>query len=101
MDISNLKCIGTAENLQEIVKREGVDKVVVALPDRRGKLPMETLLTCKLQGVDIATTELDCLFAGLYDLPPGAPLQAVLGSLPVGYRTCTRHACADDDSSTD
>ena len=53
MNIANLQILGTAEQLEEIVTRESIDKVVVALPDRRGKLPMETLLTCKLQGVDI------------------------------------------------
>jgi sugar transferase (PEP-CTERM system associated) len=53
MNIANIHVLGNPEQLQEIVKREGIDKVVVALPDRRGKLPMETLLTCKLQGVDV------------------------------------------------
>lgn len=53
INVANLHMLGTAEQLQDIVKRESIDKVVVALPDRRGKLPMETLLTCKLQGVDV------------------------------------------------
>ena len=45
--------LGHYEQLQEIVERENIDKVVVALSDRRGKLPMETLLACKLQGVAV------------------------------------------------
>ena len=53
MSIENLHMLGTAEDLQTIVQRESIDKVVVALLDRRGKLPMETLLTCKLQGVEV------------------------------------------------
>src|SRR5215510_16376152 len=45
--------LGHYEQLQEIVERENIDKVIVALSDRRGKLPIETLLTCKLQGVAV------------------------------------------------
>jgi len=45
--------LGHCEQLQEIVEREHIDKIVVALSDRRGKLPMETLLACKLDGVEV------------------------------------------------
>jgi sugar transferase (PEP-CTERM system associated) len=45
--------LGHCEQLQEIVEREHIDKNVVALSDRRGKLPMETLLACKLHGVEV------------------------------------------------
>ncbi len=45
--------LGHYEQLQEIVEREHIDKVVVASSDRRETLPMETLLACKLQGVEV------------------------------------------------
>src|SRR5438445_8706268 len=45
--------LGYCAQLQEIVEREHIDKIVVALSDRRGKLPMETLLACKLHGVEV------------------------------------------------
>jgi sugar transferase (PEP-CTERM system associated) len=45
--------IGHYEKIQEIVEHEHIDKIVVALSDRRGKLPMETLLACKLRGVEV------------------------------------------------
>jgi sugar transferase (PEP-CTERM system associated) len=45
--------LGHCEQLQEIIEREHIDKVIVALSDRRGKLPMETLLACKLNGVEV------------------------------------------------
>jgi sugar transferase (PEP-CTERM system associated) len=45
--------LGYCEQLQEIVEREYIDKIVVALSDRRGKLPIETLLACKLHGVEV------------------------------------------------
>lgn len=47
------------ERLSDVVKRAGVDEIVVALTERRGgAMPMRELLDCKLQGVrvsDIAT----------------------------------------------
>ena len=36
--------------MTEIVRREKVDRVVVALSDRRGHLPVEQLLQLRLQG---------------------------------------------------
>jgi sugar transferase (PEP-CTERM system associated) len=45
--------LGYCAQLQDIVEREHIDKIVVALSDRRGKLPMETLLACKLHGVEV------------------------------------------------
>jgi len=47
------KILGNYKQLQEIIERENIDKVVVALSDCRGKLPMETLLACKFQGVEV------------------------------------------------
>jgi sugar transferase (PEP-CTERM system associated) len=47
------KILGDYKQIQEIVERESIDKVVVALSDCRGKLPMETLLACKLHGVEV------------------------------------------------
>jgi sugar transferase (PEP-CTERM system associated) len=49
----NPKVIGSYEQLLEIVAREGIDKIVVAMSDRRGKLPVQALLTCKLQGINV------------------------------------------------
>ncbi|ETW92601.1 MAG: hypothetical protein ETSY1_42935 [Candidatus Entotheonella factor] len=54
----NANVIGSYEQLEEIIEREGIDKIVVALADRRGVLPVEVLLSCKLRGVkveDVAT----------------------------------------------
>lgn len=39
--------------LDEIVKREGVRYLVVALSERRGGLPIDQLLACRIQGVKI------------------------------------------------
>jgi sugar transferase (PEP-CTERM system associated) len=53
VSIVNPKVIGNSEQLSEIVEREQIDKIVIALPDRRGKLPLQALLTCKLYGVEV------------------------------------------------
>ena len=43
--------IGTIDDIPSIVARASVDRVVVSLADARGKLPMDTLLEMKLDGV--------------------------------------------------
>ncbi len=46
----NPTVIGVVGELNEIVKREKIDRVVVALSDRRGHLPVDQLLRLRLQG---------------------------------------------------
>jgi sugar transferase (PEP-CTERM system associated) len=46
----NPSVVGVVDELNEIVKRERVDRVVVALSDRRGHLPVDQLLKLRLQG---------------------------------------------------
>lgn len=46
----NPSIIGVVDELNEIVEREKVDRVVVALSDRRGQLPVDQLLRLRLQG---------------------------------------------------
>jgi sugar transferase (PEP-CTERM system associated) len=53
VSIINPKVIGNSVQLSEVVGREKIAKIIVALPDRRGKLPLEALIACKLQGVEI------------------------------------------------
>jgi sugar transferase (PEP-CTERM system associated) len=49
----SLRVLGNYEQLLEVVEHERIDKIIVVLSDRRGKLPVEALLTCKLRGVDV------------------------------------------------
>jgi sugar transferase (PEP-CTERM system associated) len=49
----NPTVIGTMGDLQETVKREGVNRIIVALDDRRGKMPVADLLRCRMGGVRI------------------------------------------------
>ena len=46
-----------ARRLKELVDRNNVDKLVVALEDRRNTLPTPALLRCKLTGIDVRERE--------------------------------------------
>jgi sugar transferase (PEP-CTERM system associated) len=46
----NPKVIGTVGELNQLVRDERVDRVVVALQDRRGHMPVDQLLNIRLQG---------------------------------------------------
>lgn len=48
---------GERRGLLEIVRELGVDRVVVALEDSRGQLPIEELLRCRLAGVRVQQRE--------------------------------------------
>jgi sugar transferase (PEP-CTERM system associated) len=50
-----------AAHLMEVVEKQKVHRVIVATPDRRGTIPMQELLTLRMQGVKIeeATTWLE------------------------------------------
>ena len=45
--------VGTAEQIEEVLSREKVGKLVVSLTERRGLLPVKSLLTCKMRGVEV------------------------------------------------
>jgi sugar transferase (PEP-CTERM system associated) len=46
----NPRVIGLTNDLEEIVKREGVDRIVVSMGERRGQFPSEPLLRLSLSG---------------------------------------------------
>lgn len=45
--------VGTIDELELLVKRLGISRVVVALDDRRGKLPLADLVRCRMSGVHV------------------------------------------------
>jgi sugar transferase (PEP-CTERM system associated) len=53
VSIVNPKVIGTYQDLPKLVADEGVDRIIVGLSDRRGKLPIAELLDLKTKGVAI------------------------------------------------
>jgi sugar transferase (PEP-CTERM system associated) len=58
VSIVNPKVVGIYEDLPRLVEKHHVDRIVVGLQDRRGKLPIKDLLDFKTRGVAIeeATT---------------------------------------------
>jgi sugar transferase (PEP-CTERM system associated) len=43
----------TREELYETVRREKADQIVVSLTERRGVLPLQEIMTCKLSGIEV------------------------------------------------
>jgi sugar transferase (PEP-CTERM system associated) len=53
VSIVNPRVLGTSRELRRIVAENGVDRVVVELQDRRGRLPVDELLDLKMRGVGV------------------------------------------------
>jgi sugar transferase (PEP-CTERM system associated) len=51
--IVNPGVIGDYKKLTQIIEQWNIKKVIVALPDRRGNLPLNELLQCKVKGIKI------------------------------------------------
>ena len=49
--------IGDLGGLQELCRKEGISRVVVALKERRGKFPVDLLLKCRMDGVIVEERE--------------------------------------------
>ncbi len=47
------KLIKVENSLQELVEQQGIDEIVVALDDRRNNIPMEEIVDCKMQGIQV------------------------------------------------
>ena len=52
-----LPILGTLDNLRQLCHDEGISRVVVALRERRGKVPTDRLLECRMDGVLIEERE--------------------------------------------
>ena len=48
-----LEVIGETPNVEDIVRRERIDRVVVALSERRGRMPLSQLVRLKFAGVKV------------------------------------------------
>jgi sugar transferase (PEP-CTERM system associated) len=49
----NLQIIGDSSLIHEIASKGKVDRIIVALEERRGRLPTEELLKCRMEGISI------------------------------------------------
>lgn len=57
VSIVNPGVIGGYGDIGRLASNEQIDMIIVALPDRRAKLPMSALLDCKMNGVTIEEGE--------------------------------------------
>jgi sugar transferase (PEP-CTERM system associated) len=56
--------VGTMSDLEEVVNRYRADRIVVAMPDRRGRLPLDLLLKLKVRDC-VALEEADAFYERL------------------------------------
>lgn len=52
-ELSGIPVLGTAGNLTRVVEQTGATRVIVAVSDRRARLPIRQLLDCGLRGIDV------------------------------------------------
>lgn len=57
VSIVNPGVIGGYGDITGVSRTENIDMIIVALPDRRAKLPMSALLDCKLRGISVEEGE--------------------------------------------
>jgi sugar transferase (PEP-CTERM system associated) len=55
--VVNPRVLGTPGDIERIVREHGVGRIVVGLSDRRGRLPIDELLSVKLAGVRVEDPE--------------------------------------------
>jgi sugar transferase (PEP-CTERM system associated) len=53
-----LPCLGASDQVAAIAQRHRANRVVIALDERRGKLPILELLNCRLSGLRVEDSEL-------------------------------------------
>jgi sugar transferase (PEP-CTERM system associated) len=51
--VVNPPVVGTPADIEGLVVSQGINRIIVAVSDRRGRLPIEPLLRAKLQGVRV------------------------------------------------
>lgn len=57
VSLVNPGVIGGYGDINRLSNSEDIDTIIVALPDKRAKLPMSALLDCKLQGIKVEEGE--------------------------------------------
>lgn len=53
--VSSEKIIASVDSLLAFVREQSVDEIVIGLSERRGKLPLNDLIDCRLAGIRIAS----------------------------------------------
>jgi len=55
--VLNPRVVGVSSDIARIVREQHIDRIVVGLSDRRGKLPIDELLQAKLSGITVEEPE--------------------------------------------
>lgn len=82
--VSPSRVVSPTPSLFDFVKQRGINEIVIALQERRGTLPLEALLDCRLGGIKITNystflereagrVELDALYPGWLIFSDGFP----------------------------
>jgi len=51
--VDDSRVVGSIDDIEEILIRERINKLIVSITEKRGVLPVRNLLNCKLRGVEI------------------------------------------------
>lgn len=51
--VTNCRLVEGPKELLQVVRAYGIDEIVIAVDDRRSRLPMDELLDCKVFGIDV------------------------------------------------
>ncbi len=85
-EIQHAKVLGKPDDLQRIIQTHNVKMIVVALRQRRGKMPVRALLDCRVSGVKVVE------FPEFYEkLTRKLPLSYLLPSRLIFSRGFSRH----------
>jgi sugar transferase (PEP-CTERM system associated) len=86
--VKGLPCLGSLEDLPEVVAPRRIGRVIITMTDRRGRLPVEPLLRLKIEGVQVQDG------AEVYEAVTGkVPIDSIRPSwllFSQGFRVSTR-----------
>ena len=53
VEVGAWRVVGTSDDIERVIERHSVDRVIVGMSDRRGRLPVRALLRSKLRGIRV------------------------------------------------
>jgi len=53
VEVGDWRVVGTSDDIERVIERHAVDRLIIGMSDRRGRLPVRALLRCKLRGIRV------------------------------------------------
>ncbi len=53
VEIGDWRVVGTSDDIERVIERHAVDRLIIGMSDRRGRLPVRALLRSKLRGIRV------------------------------------------------